>query len=698
MKDRFANPPDEEVASFDVFDTVVTRNVFHPLDLHARVERGLKQREDLLPGRELGFPALRRAAELRARENLHGREEVTLGEIVALLAQDLWGSGKNAAILAVLEIDEELNASVPVRSTLNLISQMRRAGKKIVYISDMYLPEEVVREMLQRAGALEPGDRVFLSGVLGQKKSTGSLFRVVLKDLGINPRQMVHFGDYIWSDYLVPRFKCGIRSFSVRSARYNTYERLWGDRCRCPFCSSVAGASRAARVARLDTGSAEERALYGIGCNVIGPILVGFVLWTLRHAVQAGITRLYFLSRDGEVIWDIARELAKRLDIGIELRYLYVSRTAVFPALPGTGVNVRTIEWIKEKTILLTPRIIADRLKLDPDDLYEQLLRVGVNMNGLDSLLDGKTVDSVGDLLVTDPILKEMLAVRSGEIMLSLAGYLQQEGMFDGASPGLVDLGWHGGIQDVIHACFKERLGANGISGYYFGVDLAGEPDTRKNGYFFSHDEPSGIDRYRDLFRVLLELMCSGSHGMVRGYSVDAQGRHVPVCCMPEHPGNWGRIQYIREGIVTFLGNLDSSSIKESDYQHVRPQMLGVLKKLFFYPNRTEAVALGDLRFSADQAGHGVHRVAPPFSVGSAIRFFSKRSYASRSTLSSWFFASWSRSAGCTRFLLYPVVAILRISYVGTDVWKFSWLSAVDLVNRAMCINKISGSGGDDVY
>lgn len=689
MIHRYAKSPVVEVVSFDIFDTVVTRNAFNPHDIHARVKwRLATHTEDSKPvsgGVTVDFPALRIAAELKARERANEREEVTFDEIITLLVLEIPEFTMSASTLASYEIEEELKAINPVTSSLDIIREMRRAGKKIVYLSDMYLPEEVIRTMLQRMGALEPGDCVYVSGAIGKKKTTGSLFRVVLDELGIRPNQMVHVGDYLWSDYLVPRFKCGIRSLVVRTARDNIYERLWGDGCRCQFCSSIAGASRAARVAQNNTGSVDKHSLYNIGCNVIGPIVAVFILWILQQAKLSGVRRLYFLSRDGDIMLEAARHIAASSGYDIEQRYLQVSRTSVFPALAGLANVGPSHEWVMEDNIVLTLRILADRLKVDVSSLRNRLADAGWQTKAVDAPLAQDAVERVNQALKTDPALREMVRESGLEAHRALSGYLEQEGLFDGTPSALVDLGWHGTIQDVIHACYKDRLGSSGIPGYYFGVDRSGHDGCRKKGFFFEGTDAA--DMHRHLFRVLLEVMCSAPHGMVHHYTRGKDGVHEVVSLSPEHPENIERVQQIRRGVGVFLQSLHISSEPVADYTHLRSQILSVLLKLFLYPSLGEASALGDMRFSADLAGHGVNRFAPPFKAGTVLKYFGKRSYAGRSTLSSWFFASLARSPLWLRCLLFPLSALLRMIYSCPLTFRIAKLRVIDFINRIISIN-----------
>ena len=62
---------------------------------------------------------------------------------------------------------------------------------------------------------------------------------------------------------------------------------------------------------------------------VIAPVLFAYVDWLLADAVHRKIDCLYFLSRDGYQMLEIAKIICKKRDYDMELRYLYCSRYAL---------------------------------------------------------------------------------------------------------------------------------------------------------------------------------------------------------------------------------------------------------------------------------------------------------------------------------------------------------------------------------
>ena len=60
--------------------------------------------------------------------------------------------------------------------------------------------------------------------------------------------------------------------------------------------------------------------------EIFAPLMTAFTVWVLREAEARGIKRLYFLSRDGYLLYRTAIRLVKSCKLDIECRYLYCSR------------------------------------------------------------------------------------------------------------------------------------------------------------------------------------------------------------------------------------------------------------------------------------------------------------------------------------------------------------------------------------
>jgi predicted HAD superfamily hydrolase len=196
-------------SSFDVFDTVITRSVLRPKDVFYLMQQRLEaQQADLPRCLRNCFWGARVWSEFMARRR-SSSDDITLLNIYDTMVHLFGLDGVVKDYLMSLELSIESELLVPIDGAVELVAEARRSGS-VVFISDMYLPETFIRGILERFGLFLPGDRLYVSGELGQSKGSGRLFLHVLEDLDIIPSQMLHCGDNPVSDCRAPR-AVGIR-------------------------------------------------------------------------------------------------------------------------------------------------------------------------------------------------------------------------------------------------------------------------------------------------------------------------------------------------------------------------------------------------------------------------------------------------------------------------------------------------------
>jgi len=110
-----------------------------------------------------------------------------------------------------------------------------------------------------------------------------------------------------------------LRAEHQGAASLNRYEHTWEAYREETggLGSLVAGASRLARLG-IET-PAELRPIVDVATGVAGPILAAYVLWVLNNAQREGISRLYFVARDGEILYLIAQRLCERLGLNVNV-------------------------------------------------------------------------------------------------------------------------------------------------------------------------------------------------------------------------------------------------------------------------------------------------------------------------------------------------------------------------------------------
>ena len=168
-----------EFISFDIFDTLLLRNVPKPTDIFNIIEEKYELK---------GFKQQRLKAEILARKK-KPEEEVTLDEIYFYLQEH----NKK------YELEIEKESLYANKELLELFSEVKKMGKKIICISDMYLDKQYIVDILEKNG-FDGIDEVFVSSDVMLTKEKGTLYPYVLKSLGVTSDKVIHIGDNYKSD------------------------------------------------------------------------------------------------------------------------------------------------------------------------------------------------------------------------------------------------------------------------------------------------------------------------------------------------------------------------------------------------------------------------------------------------------------------------------------------------------------------
>lgn len=642
-----------QLVCFDVFETLLVRSVSPHLEIFDRLGRSAQARQ-LIPCSAYAFARTREAAERRARANLG--HAVSLGDIYDELAPALSLPSRLAKEIMALELQEEARALRAVESARALMANARADVGNVVFVSDMYLPHAFIREQLERHRFWQAGDRLYVSHEHGCEKRDGRLFRIVAATEGVHPARIVHYGNHPLADLRGPQMVGGAGRL-VTAGNPNRYERaLEAFRYETDGRAAIlAGASRLARTS-VDAKVPLDQALIDVAAGVVAPLLTSFVLWLFRQAEERGLKRLYFLSRDAEILLQIARQLAPKLNSQIELRYLYASRLAWNSAVSSPQKNPHV--WysvVYQSAIGFTNAELLGRVGLDPEDMDRI---VSASRKEWSSTKDREILRTTLLSLEADGILGK-LAERNKELVLE---YLRQEGLFDNTPHAVVDVGWRGTQHDVLIELQREQ-GVSPAYGLFFGLDLSDSPwGGMRSGFYFDArritpeerpEEEIAPERYqpprvpqslqkaapRDLY-PLFEMFCAGREGSLLSYRRDGD-RVVPVTDerRPLEVRSWN-IDAVYETIESFVSHLelDERSFLDVD---VRPALASALDLLWTRPTRLEAEAWGRFPW---ELGLGSSRCSCDFAPPYDRRFISKKFGGNPTLTTQWPAGSLARS------------------------------------------------------
>lgn len=281
-----------DVVTFDVFDTLLLRPLARPEDAF------------YLLGARLGYPDLRRLRiqaeeEARRRKELAaGSREVSLEEIWAVLALET-GLSQTEGMAAERRLEFDLCRANPY--FLPVVAALRRQGKTLAVLSDMYLEEETVAALLDRCG-FGTFDACLVSGERGSSKSGGGLYRLAQKLLGPG-RACAHVGDDPWADQRQAE-AAGWAAFPYRNVHRA------GAPYRAEDMSPIVGSLYRGLVnARLHNGAELHSRAWEYGYVYGGLFAVGYCRFVERLRRELGADRLLFLSRDGAVLLRVYQRL-----------------------------------------------------------------------------------------------------------------------------------------------------------------------------------------------------------------------------------------------------------------------------------------------------------------------------------------------------------------------------------------------------
>lgn len=589
-----------DTVSFDLFDTLVQRDgLFSPKDLFYLVHEAA--------GRELGlwlndYATVRVRAEgiARVRAWGSGKEEVTLDEIYAEVARLLDLDPRTKDDLMQIELDCERQATSSLESGKRLYEAALAAGKRIVVISDTYLPEALIAEIVEKMGYTAVS-RVYASSAHGKSKQQGSLYDVVLRDLGCPPGRLLHVGDNQLTDVTRAVSK-GIRSFFVPTSKY---EFKWrhgladvpsGNPSLSAMLCFLSEAGQQA-VTLADLRSVLERT----AIENLSVLYLGFSTWLLKQLRQGGYERVYFAARDGLIMKRFFDLVAAAAGCEVESTYLYVSRAALYPSLifvaPETARRLfsNPYEW-------LTLEDALHRISLSFEECADSLEKRGLvdPMLHLKPSMGAQFSAFLGDVW---PLVER----KNVEHYALVVDYLRQEKVLTEEKAAFVDIGWRGSLQNSVLTLLNHLGVTKDLQGFYLGTfekPIGAAPGFRATGFLVDNDEPQQISTLVRSGPSALELFHGAGHGCVQGY--ERRGARVsPV--LEDNPVERQQFNGVVGPVQDLAFEFVSEHLRRSTCFTITAPEPGLVARIalrFLYaPTVAEAEFFGRLKHASDFGG-----------------------------------------------------------------------------------------------
>ena len=559
---------DFAVVSFDMFDTLVTRNVMDPTDIFSYVEILYHKKFGDIP---FDFKGKRIEAEKKARQNV--QREITLAEIYASLEAL---TGQNCSTFLELEKQCEFLFIEPRKDMRLVYEECIRQKKKIYILSDMYLSKETITALLHKCGYFD-WTGLYVSSNIGATKRNGELYKLFLASEHLSPQTILHIGDSIKSDYLRSG-QYHLKSILLENRRGTIFfdrknsgelnEREWlGYTALQSFCNN--------QLRGINDFS------YILGYSVLGPVLFGFSRWLNEIVQEEKPDCLAFMAREGMMLKKAYERMFPQSPVPVG--YLRTSRRSVaYPELLGaeTLSDLLHILPVKRNEDL---NGLLELLRLNNNHVWKQLEKFGYTPY---TSVANVSPDILG-------ILKDAIHEKAMHQKEYLRGYLEQNNIYGNVLAA--DIGWRGTTLHYLSRFCSANMPEKNIQikGCYVGVleDNKQKSFSRdpKVGYWFdkAHKEEWGY--IVSVSRMACELLFMPDEGSTTHYA-DKDGNIVPCMDPLEFSGSdICKIQVLQDAALDFIDAFQDSSIKEMI--HITPQM--TLASYFRFGIRPNKESLG---------------------------------------------------------------------------------------------------------
>lgn len=526
-----------DVISFDVFDTLILRPFDNPKSVFFILGELNK-----CPG----FKRYRELAEKLARKEAFektGSYEVTLRDIYEKLNRFVIIDAEKAM---QYEIETELNLVFANPYMQNVFKEAKNLNKKIIAVSDMYLPKDVIEKMLDKCG-YDGIEEIIVSNEYGKSKRTGELFGIIKKKYGENARY-IHIGDNYVSDNLSAE-KSGFTPVYYKNvnARGNAHRAF-------DMTSLIGSAYRGIVNAKLQSGDKTYSQYYEYGYTYAGFLALGYCNYIHNYVKNNNIEKILFLSRDGHIL----KAVYDKLFPDEKTEYVYWSRSAATKLTVKKFRNELLLRYIKYKI----PRNMTLEKILAAMDLPQ--MQKPLEQSGLtpDNVLTKENYEDIVKVFTEN----WDIVVKRFERSNKAAEEYYRNVIGDSKSACIVDIGWaasgFSALRYLIEDEWKIDCKVSGLvagSTYLHDMDII-EAQLTKNvisSYMFSQRDNREIRRehnVKQMYSVFTEIMLSAPSPSFIGFDYDENGEIRYEFDCPETEG-YEMIEQIQQGIKGFVND-----------------------------------------------------------------------------------------------------------------------------------------------
>lgn len=519
----------KEYVSFDIFDTLIKRDVKKPTDIFSIIEHNYKIYD---------FYKRRIEAEKIARK---GKVDTTIDEIYDIYNELYLNNINEAEKIKNIEKQVEYELCVQNKLLKKVYDFCIENNKKVYLISDMYLSSEILKEILEKNG-YSKYEKLYVSCEYNKTKANGELYKYVIQELGIHTNKLIHIGNDIKTDYIMA-LKNKISTVKVKTKTYT------GNSLLDVFLSNHKSNS--------------SNFYYDFGYSNFGPLLYGFCLWLKENVKKNDIDNIYFLARDGYIIKKAYEMIFGEQD---NIYYLEASRRSL--RVPYLSQKNSIDEMLEELPLPRQTNMIQifDALGLELDIYSAKIKESGYSVERF--YLREKVLKEEGFKNLISSIKDDIIANSISENE-ALKNYLKKNNF--SRKNAIVDIGWGGSMQKYLRNIFNTLPGYEDkeLVGFYFGLTEKAKGKlsltNTANAYVFDNYNYSSEELERP-FVGLFESLFLEPKGSVKRYHINTENlveryQYEYINDSGEVLDDVDKIHNIQQGALGFIEEYMSTAI-----------------------------------------------------------------------------------------------------------------------------------------
>ncbi len=574
---------DTKIVSFDIFDTLIVRDVNKPVDVFKIMETRLGIHD---------FYNKRIEAEKKAREKQENTDEVTIEDIYRSFDNM---SEEDTLQMCKTELEIEKSLCHPNRDILPFYEKCLQKYRVII-VSDMYFPQEMMAELLTSCG-ITGYQKLYIScDIMKSKASAGELLKYVADNLGVKCSEITHIGNDFKADYLNAK-RIDLKAIKVKT---KAPDRLICEESREKYNDDETTQFNLIYSFINNTTDITDDFYYRFGYENFGVLLWGFCKWLIEELKSEHIEQVLFVARDGYIIKKVYDSMGYS-EIVPSYYFEMSRRSAIVPSALSKGLSYD--EMIKAVSLPARINIMQffDAWGLEIEKYKDALLVCGIKENEIFWL--SKLAEEVKIQKLYECLKKDIVQNAHDERNL-YTEYIRQ--FHFEKKTALVDIGWAGTIQKQLISSLNDLEMNHNVFGYYLALDKRAQNNRdldgfRAKGFLWDHLNNCDNSLEEGLFVGLFESFFLEQEGSVKKY-LRNQDDIIAVRYKYEYllPGEIvNEIECVRKvqlGAMTFVDRVKSSYINEMLINNGK-NVFRFLRSCLVEPSREIVKRFGEFRF-----------------------------------------------------------------------------------------------------